>query len=408
MTEPLVFISYSEQDEKEKATLLSQLGVLESDGLIDVWSNDRISAGADWEAEIRQTIAQARVAILLISVNFLTSEFILGQVVPSLLQRHESEGLVVFPIIARACAWQTIDWLAKMKVRPRDEKPVWRGDESRVDRELAAIATEVAAIVSGTQSISTLEPPLQSFEPNTILIPAGPFLMGSDDDDDNEAPQHEIDLPIYHIGKYPITNREYAEFIKRTRYEPPERPNWDLREPPEGKLDHPVAGVSWLDAVAYCQWLSEETGRSYRLPTEAEWEKAASWADGQKCLHPWGDVFDANNCNSKEAALNDTTPAGSYSPQGDSFYGCADMMGNVQEWTSTLWGSSERENYFPYPYQANDGREDLEASHLHFVLRVYRGSSFRDDQSKARCTLRRYTSHKGSSRWRGFRVVLEI
>ncbi len=147
-TRPTVFVSYSHKDEKEKDALVAHLGVLDSADLIDLWSDDRINAGADWEAEIRLAIAKAQVAILLISANFLTSQFILRREVPEFLKRRDQEGLTVFPVIAKACAWKKVEWLAKMNVRPKNGQPVWSDGGSHVDIDLAAIAEEVAKILS--------------------------------------------------------------------------------------------------------------------------------------------------------------------------------------------------------------------------------------------------------------------
>ncbi len=154
MTKPVVFISYSHQDEQEKETLLSHLGVLKRAGLIDLWSDDRIGAGKDWQQEIDQAMAQAHVAILLISANFLNSDFILRREVPVLLNRRQGEGLTVFPIIAKACAWRSVGWLAKMNVKPKNGRPVWGDGGSHVDEDLAAIAEEVTTIVK-TLDITT-------------------------------------------------------------------------------------------------------------------------------------------------------------------------------------------------------------------------------------------------------------
>jgi hypothetical protein len=147
MTQPTVFISYSHHDEVEKEKLLSHLGVLRHAGLIDLWSDDRIGAGADWAAEMGQAIGQARVAILLITANYLTTEFILSQQIPQLLERRRQEGLVVFPVIARACAWDRVEWLRQMQVRPQNRIPVWGDGGSHVDEDLAEIAREVADII---------------------------------------------------------------------------------------------------------------------------------------------------------------------------------------------------------------------------------------------------------------------
>jgi hypothetical protein len=147
MARPTVFISYSHKDEKEKNELLSHLGVLEHAGLIDVWNDDQIGAGTDWEQEIDRTITGARVALLLISANFLTSEFILGQELPRLLRRRQNEGLIVFPVIIKACAWQSVEWLRQMNVRPKNGNPVWGEAGIHVDEDLARIAIEVSEII---------------------------------------------------------------------------------------------------------------------------------------------------------------------------------------------------------------------------------------------------------------------
>ena len=256
-----------------------------------------------------------------------------------------------------------------------------------------------------------LEKPRLSFEPETILIPAGPFLMGSpltNDIPPDETPRHEVALPEYHMGKYPVTNAQYAEFIRRVPDQSvPKKAGWFLRRPPTNKLEHPVVGVSWFNAQAYCQWLSQATERIYRLPSEAEWEKAASWVTGQKRIYPWGDEFDAANANSAAAGVGDTTPVGAYSPQGDGPYGCADMAGNVQEWTATLWGSDLKINDYPYPYRTDDGREALAAGYgQQRVYCIHRGGSYRDNPDKIRATARSASDPESKIKWRGFRVVL--
>lgn len=145
--QPTVFISYSHKDEAEKDELVSHLGVLQGGGLLEVWVDDRIGAGSDWAEDIDQAMAQARVAILLITRNFLNSKFIVETEVPHLLKRRRGEGLTVFPIIARPCAWRRVDWLARMNVRPKNGNPIWREGGRYVDEELAAIAEEVADII---------------------------------------------------------------------------------------------------------------------------------------------------------------------------------------------------------------------------------------------------------------------
>ena len=147
MSKISVFISYSRQDEYEKDELISHLGVLQQEGLIDTWVDDQIDAGQDWASEVDQAIERAGVAVLLITKNFLNSKFILQGEVARLLERHQNNRLIIFPVIAQECAWRNVSWLARMKVRPRSETAVWRDGGRYADAELASIAGEIADIL---------------------------------------------------------------------------------------------------------------------------------------------------------------------------------------------------------------------------------------------------------------------
>jgi formylglycine-generating enzyme required for sulfatase activity len=257
------------------------------------------------------------------------------------------------------------------------------------------------------------------FEPETILIPAGPFLMGSDEPAarEEERPQHEVTLPDFRVGKFPVTNAQYAEFIRREKTQDvPKDAGWFLREPPVDRPNHPVAGVSWCDAVAYCQWLSKETGRAYRLPNEAEWEKAASWDDGdretgrggegeRKRRYPWGDVWDAACAN---ATNTGSTPVNAH-PTGASPYGCEDMLGNVQEWTATLWGAQPGQPQQGYRDRPDGGPAIADPADLPAQARlVHRGGSYRSQPADLRCTARGNATPDSKVAWRGFRVAMEV
>lgn len=212
-----------------------------------------------------------------------------------------------------------------------------------------------------------------------ILIPGVEFLMGSDEGPAKHRPRHTARVDSFYIDRFPVTNQEYKRFVDETGHAAPHYEvswcdtrdyNWDpqMRSFPEGRADHPVVLVTWKDAVAYAQWAGK------RLPTEAEWELAARGTDGR--LWPWGNNAAAGRGNTREASLGTTTSVYRYSPQGDSPAGVADMIGNVWEWTSSL--------FRPYPYDANDGREVLEAS----GWRVLRGGSWVNDLYAARCYAR--------------------
>jgi formylglycine-generating enzyme required for sulfatase activity len=213
-------------------------------------------------------------------------------------------------------------------------------------------------------------------EPAMVRVSAGNFWMGSRDNDEDayfaEKRQHRLHLPAYWIGRYPVTNREYRCFVVDAGQKPPS--SWEGREYPAGKVDHPVVNVTWHDALAYCQWLAGLTGEAYTLPSEAEWEKAARGPDAN--IYPWGNQWDSSLCNSAESGIGTTTSVGRYSPRGDSYYKCADMAGNVWEWTRSL--------YKDYPYKSSDGRESLSGS----GPRVLRGGSFDYNRRYARCASR--------------------
>mgnify|MGYP000979676654 CR=1 FL=1 len=244
------------------------------------------------------------------------------------------------------------------------------------------------------------------FEPQMILIPEGEFLMGStmeqtalaikDGADQNwvknETPQHSIYLSDYFIGKYPITNLEYQAFIVDAKYKSPQ--GWEGDQFPDGKGGHPVVSVSWGDANMYCEWLSKKTGKPYRLPTEAEWEKAARGTDGR--IYPWGDTFVVLMANTAETKIGDTSDVGKFSPQGDSPYGCADMVGNVWEWCSDWLDENEYRNR----KVAKDPQGPGTGSY-----RVLRGGSFINNKGYCRCTDRGKYNPFNLGRNYGFRVA---
>ncbi|MGP8330227.1 MAG: toll/interleukin-1 receptor domain-containing protein [Methanosarcinaceae archaeon] len=146
MAKPLIFISYSHKDELEKEELVKHLSGLRSD--FDTWIDDGIKGGDDWENEIEQAMEQATIAIMLISANFLVSDFIRKQEIPHLLQQHKDEELIIFPIIIKYCAWDKVDWLSKMNVRPKNGLPVWRDDGKFVDEELTKIVKEIRNLLA--------------------------------------------------------------------------------------------------------------------------------------------------------------------------------------------------------------------------------------------------------------------
>ena len=209
-----------------------------------------------------------------------------------------------------------------------------------------------------------------------VRIPASDFLYGEK--------KETLYLPEYWISKTPVTQKIYKRFIDANpKHDVPSGISsykWNKRKRtfPAEKADHPVVFVSWRDAVAFAEWFD------LQLPTEQQWEKAARGVDGRE--YPWGNDWRENYCNTSEESsimTSGTRPVGSYSPQGDSPFGCIDMSGNIWEWTSSL--------YKP-----------------HFEDRIVRGGSWYFNGMLARVTATGYFHPDYSDRNVGFRLVSSV
>lgn len=251
--------------------------------------------------------------------------------------------------------------------------------------------------------------------PDLILcfVPAGPFWMGSSDDDpmatEIEKPLHELDMPYdYWIGLYPITESQFQTFIKQSGYH--DKPGFN------GATNHPVQGVSWYDAYAFCRWLNHLASENgflpdnyfITLPSEAEWEKAsrggaaipdkpilvslseisAGINDLELVpnpepfrIYPWGNNLEKDRANYYDIGLMKPSAIGAFS--GQSPYGLLDASGNVFEWTRSRWGQNPKQPTFRYPYNHEDS-EDLEPGDL----RVLRGGNWDSQYSDIRCSFR--------------------
>jgi formylglycine-generating enzyme required for sulfatase activity len=215
-----------------------------------------------------------------------------------------------------------------------------------------------------------------------VLVPAGPFRMGDDSKEAlaREKPAHVVDLGAYYIAKFEVTNREWKKFRDDAGYDDPkfwpngrvvprdQIPYWTQANNhgggTPGSDDYPVIGINWDAATAYCAWLSAKTGKRYRLPTEAEWEKAARGTDGRR--YPSGDFIARTQANFVYAQTYDTVmPVGSF-PTGASPYGALDMAGNVMEWTQDWY---DRDYYSVSPRKNPKGPATG-------AYRVVRGGSF--------------------------------
>jgi formylglycine-generating enzyme required for sulfatase activity len=224
--------------------------------------------------------------------------------------------------------------------------------------------------------------------PEMILIPAGSFLMGCEQGQENEQPVHHVWLDAFAIGKFPVTNQDYRLYVEDKPALPP--PFWS--EPMFAHPQHPVVGVSWDEARAYCGWLSQREGRSFRLPTEAEWERAAR-GGREGALYPWGDEppqarpylgFDRETGGPQRVGANE--------PNGFDVY---DMSEGVHEWCSDYFGS----DYYRHAPERNPQGPSSGAR------RASRGGSWRHRVKFSRCAARSSLSPGFKYADYGFRIV---
>lgn len=275
---------------------------------------------------------------------------------------------------------------------------------SALERERPLLWQERTTAIQGTatgfQARATLEgKPLETKTDRSIDAKTGieliqvrtrPFLFGSADAEDlgleDEYPLQWFELPEYWIARFPVTNTQYRRFIDanphydvpyvKQKWATPYNWNREMRTHPKGKGDHPVVLVSLTDVRNFCEWAS------LRLPSEPEWEKAAR-GDQDARTWPWGSDWVDGRCNTSEAGVGSTTPVGLYSPQSDSPYGCADMAGNVWEWTSGRHATSTE-------------------------LGVLRGGSWYPDRQFARVTNRTFSDPDTRAHIFGFRVATSV
>jgi formylglycine-generating enzyme required for sulfatase activity len=238
-----------------------------------------------------------------------------------------------------------------------------------------------------------------------VYIPPGDFMMGQTDEEKkwlidqigekkynsyykNEIPLHKVYLDGYWLGKYQVTFAQYDKYCNDTKIEKPNDRNW-------GRENRPVIYVSWDDAGAYCQWLSKETGLQFKLPTEAQWEKAARGNDQRK--YPWGSGEPGKDLANFSGNVGKTTPAGSYQA-GASSYGLLDMAGNVWEWCADWYESG----YYKNSPLKNPGGPDSGSD------RVIRGGGWGSYARVLRCAHRGSDGPSYRDDFLGFRLRQDI
>jgi formylglycine-generating enzyme required for sulfatase activity len=411
-----VFLCHSSQDKPAVRTLYHRLL---AEGVAPWLDEEDLVPGQSWRDEIPKAVRAADVVLVCLSRQSLTRAGYVHKEIKLALDvaDEQPEGSIfMIPVRLEECAIP--DRLSNIHYvnlfEERGYERLLRALHLRADQQGRVIAPRSEPSPSPAPAPAPPPQPRQSAPPRPqpkqpaspvvklpggvtlelVEVPEGPFLMGSSDDDPaagkDEKPQHELTLPTYWIGKTPVTNAQFRPFVEGDGYTNPDYwsdEGWQWREKHDqtqpflwhdsrwNGAAYPVVRIAWYEAMAYTAWLSAQTGEDYRLPSEAEWEKAARGPDGR--IYPWGNQWEAGRCNSEDAGKQLTTPVGSY-PAGASPYGALDMAGNVWEWTSSQYRS--------YPYDPNDGREDISnPAQKRFTLRG--GSTWRD-RTYVRCAAR--------------------
>lgn len=227
-------------------------------------------------------------------------------------------------------------------------------------------------------------------EPALRRIPEGWFWMGSETGQDNERPVHRVWVDALLLAARQVTNADYKHFLQATGALPP--PFWE--DPNFAHPEQPVVAISWFEALKYCEWLSSTTRRKYRLPTEAEWERAArGGVDGN--LFPWGDEPPQSLPDYGERWKTGPEPAARYAPNG---YGLYDICDNVHEWCSDWYAP---DYYAVSPERNPRGPETGQR-------RASRGGSWRHHIKVARCAARSSIPPEFQYADYGFRVACDL
>jgi len=424
----LIFISYRREDSADVSGRIYDR-LVEKFGREAIFKDvDTIPIGVDFRKHLNEAVGQCSVLLAVIGRQWLnvadeqgnrrldnSADFVRIEIEAALQRTIPVVPLLVHGVSMPKDAEMppSLEDLAYRNGQQIRADPDFHRDMDRLIRNLGMILEEMETVepaqVREADPAPTSEQPdiikiTSPLEMELVRIPEGEFLMGSTKKDElaksSEMPQHQLHLPEYFIAKTPVTNTQYQIFVAAANYGKPS--HWKGGIIPSGKENHPVVNVNLSDAVAFCQWLSEQSGKDIQLPNEAEWEKAARGTEG--LIYPWGNEWNQNKCNTYESESRDTTPVGKFSPAGDSPFGCVDMVGNVFEWTRSLWGKKVPKPEYGYPYDPTDGRENLQASEN--IPRVLRGGSWDLNHRDARCAFRR--GFDPDFRWGsiGFRVVV--
>ena len=378
-----VFLCHAKEDKPAVRDLYRKLA---GDGFQPWLDEEDLLPGEKWAPAIRKAVRECDVVLVCLSTRSTRQGFVQKEIAFALdaADEHPEGTIYLIPLRLEECdvpdrlrEWHWADLrddagyerlVRSLRKRAADLGPAPAGSDAphRVVDPLPLAPRQPAwPPPSGHAIGDTIINPTDGA--SLLWVPAGEFLMGSNDGYPDEAPQRSVTLDGYWSYTTPVTAAQYHRFCKAAVRQMPEPSSWGWED------DHPVVSVSWNDARAYCEWAG------VALPTEAQWEKAARGTDGR--AYPWGNEWDPAMCaNAVGRTMGGTTPVGRY-PDGASPYGCLDVAGNVWEWCADWFAKA----HYPQSPERNPTGPSSGVS------RVLRGGSWSFDNSHYfRCAYRNH------------------
>jgi formylglycine-generating enzyme required for sulfatase activity len=385
-----IFISYRRAEDK-KTNIVGNI----HKHLVDVFVPENvfldtydIHGGDPWRSVLENALSECTVMLVIIGPDWVNLAYPNGEKrlfdptdvtrreIETGLERIKQQKTTVIPVLIMNAE------IPKAEELPESLRPLLDNNVVNIrnypdfDHDMEKLLLDIR----GSQGYAINDIKREDYEPQTVYISKGCFWMGSELGEDipfYETPEHEVNLPAYRIGISPVTNSQYEVFIQETGTRVMSIMNWVGQRVRQDRDDFPVIGITFYEALAYCKWLSQKTARKYAIPNEAQWEKACR--ANNKRIYPWGSELEAERSNHGQATL---APANAYPAQNE--FGLLDLVGNVRQWTVTLWGENRvtPDPKLGYPWK-NDRRNDQNASRQ--IHRVIRGSSFAEEARTLRC-----------------------
>ncbi|AEE54289.1 SUMF1/EgtB/PvdO family nonheme iron enzyme [Haliscomenobacter hydrossis] len=390
---PRIFIAYARQDLPQLEQLRTQLRVLERREFCHIFYDGVIQAGEKWEPRIKEELHRADIYLLLVTAEFLDSNYVNDIELPTILQREREGTARVLPVILRQCLWKYSELEVFQAIlyedRPIEEKKAYGHVAHVVATEVERLRADAKPLSSATNApAATVDIPskpkidlaqVDPFHSEMIFIKGGSFEMGAvfGEGNDAEKPVHTVHVNDFYLARYTVTQTQWEKIMG---YNPSHF---------KGNGNLPVETVNWDEAQEFIRVLNKRTGLNYRLPSESEWEYAARergdkvrFGNGKNIAVSTEINFDGKHESNTQSYLikgqyrKKTTPVGSFPAN---HLGLYDLSGNLWEWCADVW----HDNYQGAPLDSSAWMEGGDQT-----LRVFRGGSWIGNAFNCRATCR--------------------